>query len=86
MNGLLTDRQSRTGWLLIIISALYLVYFIKVRLFAEGVPIANKEWAYFIGMSVCLMLGTANVRMAAIREEKRQRERSKRNPCERRLT
>ena len=70
----LDDRQKRTGWLLIIISALYLVWFFKVRLLAEGLPIAKREWIYFIGMSVCLMLGTANVRMAAIRAEKRKLE------------
>jgi hypothetical protein len=74
--SLLSDRQSRTGWLLIIISALYLVWFFKVRLLAEGLPIEKKEWLYFIGMSVCLMLGTANVRMAAMREEKRKLEQS----------
>jgi hypothetical protein len=72
LKGLLDDRQKRTGWLLIIISALYLVWFFKVRLLAEGLPIAKKEWIYFIGMSICLMLGTANVRMAALREERRK--------------
>ena len=76
MKGILDDRQARTGWLLIIIWALYIVWFFKVRLFAEGLPIANKEWLYFIGMSVCLMLGTANVRMAALRAEKRKAEAS----------
>jgi hypothetical protein len=76
VNGLLNDRQSRTGWLLIIISALYLVWFFKVRLLAEGLPIEKKEWIYFVGMSVCLMLGTANVRMAALRAEKRKLEES----------
>ena len=72
MKGLLDDRQKRTGWLLIIVSALYLVWFFKVRLLAEGLPIEKKEWLYFIGMSICLMLGTANVRMAALREEKKK--------------
>ena len=70
----LEDRQTRTGWLLIIISALYLVWFFKVRLLAEGLPIEKREWIYFIGMSVCLMLGTANVRMAAMRAQKRKLE------------
>ena len=70
----MNDRQSRTGWLLIIISAVYLVWFFKVRLLAEGLPIERKEWFYFIGMSICLMLGTANVRMAALRAEKRKAE------------
>ena len=72
----LGDRQKRTGWLLIIISALYLVWFFKVRLLAEGLPIEKREWIYFIGMSICLMLGTANVRVAAMRDEKRRLEES----------
>ena len=72
----LDDRQKRTGWLLIVISALYLVWFFKVRLLAEGLPIEKREWIYFVGMSICLMLGTANVRMAAMREEKRKLEES----------
>ena len=72
----LDDRQKRTGWLLIVISALYLVWFFKVRLLAEGLPIEKREWIYFIGMSICLMLGTANVRMAALRAEKRKSEES----------
>ena len=75
----LDDRQSRTGWLLIIISAFYLVWFFKVRLLAEGLPIEKREWLYFIGMSICLMLGTANVRMAAMRDEKRRLEQSNKN-------
>ena len=74
MKGILDDRQARTGWLLIIISALYLVWFFKVRLFTDGLPIEKKEWLYFVGMSFCLMLGTANVRMAALRAEKRKLE------------
>jgi hypothetical protein len=73
------DRQTRTGWLLIIISAVYLVWFFKVRLFAEGLPIEKKEWIYFVGMSICLMLGTANVRMAAMRAEKRKQESNKKS-------
>jgi len=72
----LDDRQKRTGWLLIIVSALYLVWFFKVRLLAEGLPIEKREWLYFIGMSICLMLGTANVRVAAMRDEKRRLEES----------
>jgi hypothetical protein len=76
LKGILDDRQARTGWLLIIIAALYLVWFFKVRLFAEGLPLEKKEWVYFIGMSICLMLGTANVRMAAMRAEKRKLEES----------
>jgi hypothetical protein len=79
LKGFLDDRQKRTGWLLIIVSTLYLVWFFKVRLLAEGLPIEKKEWIYFIGMSICLMLGTANVRMAALREERRKAEQSKKS-------
>ena len=67
-------RQGRTGWTLLIFGAVYLLWFFKARLFAEGLPIERKEWLYFFGMSVCLMLGTANVRMSAMREEKRNLE------------
>ena len=75
----LDDRQKRTGWLLIVVSALYLVWFFKVRLLTEGLPIDKREWIYFIGMSICLMLGTANVRMATMRAEKRKLEQSNKN-------
>ena len=68
MNWIPDDRQARTGWMLIIISALYLVWFFKVRLLSEGLPIERKEWIYFALMILILMLGTANIRLAAMRE------------------
>ena len=77
--SLLDDRQKRTGWLLIVVSAFYLVWFFKVRLLAEGLPIEKREWIYFVGMSICLMLGTANVRMAALREERKKSAKSNKN-------
>ena len=67
----LDDRQKRTGWLLVAVSTLYLVWFLKVRLFSAGLPIERREWIYFAGMIVILMLGTANIRMAAMRERRR---------------
>jgi hypothetical protein len=66
----LDDRQKRTGWLLVAVSTLYLVWFVKVRLFSAGLPIERREWIYFAGMIVILMLGTANIRMAAMRERR----------------
>jgi hypothetical protein len=45
-----------------------------VRLIEAGPPIATKEWLIFAGMSICLMLGTANLRMAAMREDKQRAE------------
>ena len=66
----LDDRQKRTGWLLVAVSTLYLIWFLKVRLFSAGLPIERREWIYFAGMIVILMLGTANIRMAAMRERR----------------
>jgi hypothetical protein len=68
----LDDRQKRTGWLLIAVSAGYLVWFLKVRLLPAGLPIEKKEWIYFAAMIVCLMLGTANIRLAALRDQRRK--------------
>jgi hypothetical protein len=67
----LDDRQKRTGWLLIAVAGGYLVWFAKVRLLTPGLPIEKKEWLYFAAMVVCLMLGTANIRLAALRERRK---------------
>ena len=69
----LDDRQKRTGWLLITVSAVYLVYFVKVRLLTAGLPIDKKEWIYVAGMILILMLGTANIRLAMTREQRKSK-------------
>ena len=66
----LDDRQKRTGWLLVAVSTVYLVWFAKTRLLAAGLPIERKEWIYVAGMILILMLGTANIRLAAMRERR----------------
>jgi hypothetical protein len=50
----------------------YIAYFLRVRLFAPGPMIEKKEWVQFIGTFVVLMLGTINVRLAAMRERRRK--------------
>jgi len=65
---LLDDRQKRTGWLLVAVSTVYLVWFAKTRLLTAGLPIDRKEWIYFAGMILILMIGTANIRLAMMRE------------------
>ena len=62
-------RQKRTGWMLIVVGVGY------HRLFPQGAAVrgrarrsTSKEWFYFIGMLVLIMLGTINVRMAEMRE------------------
>lgn len=57
-------RQGRTGWTLVTVGTVYILWFLKTRLFAAGDPIANKEWFYVVSMIVLIMLGTVNIRMA----------------------
>ncbi len=61
-------RQKRTGWTLVAVGVCYILYFLKVRLFAAGTEITNKEWFYLVGMCALIMIGTINIRMAEMRE------------------
>ena len=61
------SRQKIIGWILVVVSVAYIAYFLKVRLFTPGPIIEKKEWVQFIGSFITLMLGTINVRMAAMR-------------------
>jgi hypothetical protein len=65
-NGM--SRQKRTGWLIVIVSVGYIVYFLKARVFEVGPQISGKEWLYFALMCGLVMLGTINIRMAEMRE------------------
>ena len=66
------SRQKLIGWMLVVVSVAYIAYFLKVRLFTPGPIIEKKEWVQFIGSFVILMLGTINVRMAAMRARQRR--------------
>jgi len=68
----LISRQKIVGWILIVVSVAYIAYFLRVRLLAPGPILEKKEWMQFIGSFVTLMLGTINVRMAAMRERRRK--------------
>ena len=46
--------------------------FVRVRLLDVGPVVEKKEWVQFIGSLVILVLGTINVRMAAMRERRRK--------------
>jgi hypothetical protein len=67
------SRQKLIGWVLIIVSAAYILYFLKVRLLEPGPSLEKKEWVQFISSVLVFMLGTMNVRMAAMRRRQRQR-------------
>ena len=61
-------RQRRTGWTIIVISVVFILYFLKSRVFATGPEISRKEWFYFAVMFFGIILGTINVRMDEMRE------------------
>jgi hypothetical protein len=65
------SRQKLIGWVLIVFSSAYILYFLKVKLFEPGPALEKKEWVQFIGSILIFMLGTINVRMAAMRRSQR---------------
>ena len=66
------SRHKTVGWILIIASVAYIAYFLKVRLLVEEPAVEKKEWVQFISSFVILFLGTINVRMAAMRLQRRK--------------
>ena len=66
------SRQKIVGWVLVVVSSLFIVYYLKARLLVAGPPLEKAEWLRLIGSVVILMLGTANVRLAAMREQNRK--------------
>ena len=66
------DRQKVVGWVLVAVSVAYLVYFWRGRLFEPGPVLSNNEWARVAGSIVVLMIGTINVRLAAMRDRRRR--------------
>jgi hypothetical protein len=66
------SRQKVVGWVLIVASVAFIAYFLKVRVFAPGPAIEKNEWVQFVGSIVIFMLGTVNVRMAAMRMQRRK--------------
>ena len=66
------SRQKLVGWILIVVGGAYLLYFLRVRLFAPGPVLEKKEWINFFGSLLGLFLGTINVRMAAMRERRQK--------------
>jgi hypothetical protein len=66
----LISRQKVVGWVLIVVSALFIAYFLKVRLLSSGPALERADWVRFIGAIATLMIGTINVRMAAMRGRK----------------
>jgi hypothetical protein len=68
----LIGRQKLVGWILIAVSVAYIAYFLRVRLLETGPVLEWKEWVQVIGSIVVFMLGTINVRLAAMRSRSRK--------------
>ena len=66
------DRQKITGWILVVVSTAFILYFLKVRLLGTGPALERKEWFQLIVSIAVLMIGTMNVRLAARRAERRK--------------
>ncbi len=68
------SRQKLVGWILVIVSAGYLAYLVRTRLLVAGVPLEKREWLEIIGLIATLMIGTINIRIAAMRQRRRTRD------------
>ena len=66
------DRQKLIGWLLVVVSVAYVAYFLKVRVLSAGPLIEKKEWVQLVLSIVVFMIGTANIRLAALRARRRR--------------
>ncbi len=66
------NRQKITGWILVIVSAAYLAYFLRVRVLTPGPLLTGKDWFNLITAAAVLIVGIANVRLAAMREQNRR--------------
>ena len=66
------DRQKLIGWLLVVVSVAYVAYFLKVRVLSAGPLIEKKEWVQLVLSVVVFMIGTANIRLAALRARRRR--------------
>jgi hypothetical protein len=66
------NRQKITGWVLVVISAAYLAWFLRVRVLMPGPLLTGKDWFNLITAIAVLIIGIANVRLAAMRERNRR--------------
>jgi hypothetical protein len=66
------NRQKITGWILVIVSAAYLAYFLRVRVLTPGPLLTGKDWFNLITAAAVLIVGIANVRLAAMRGQNRR--------------
>jgi hypothetical protein len=61
------SRQKIVGWMLVIVSAAYLAYFWRIKIMSPGPLLSRGDWFNLITAIACLIIGIANVRLAAIK-------------------
>jgi hypothetical protein len=66
------NRQKITGWVLVVISSVYLAYFFRIKVMAPGPLLTRNDWFNLITAVAVLIIGIINVRLAAAREQNRR--------------
>ena len=66
------NRQKITGWVLVVISSVYLAYFFRIKVMTTGPLLTRQDWFNLITAIAVLIIGIINVRLAAMREQNRR--------------
>ena len=66
------NRQKITGWILVIVSSVYLAYFFRIKVMTPGPLLTRNDWFNLVTAIAVLMIGIINVRLAAMREQNRR--------------
>ena len=64
------SRQKITGWIMVIVSVGYLAYFWRIKVMEPGPLLTRRDWFNLITAIAVLIIGVANVRLAAMRDRR----------------
>ena len=66
------NRQKITGWVLVVVSSVYLAYFFRIKVMTPGPLLTRNDWFNLITAIAVLIIGIINLRLAAVREQNRR--------------
>jgi hypothetical protein len=66
------NRQKITGWVLVVVSSVYLAYFFRIKVMTSGPLLTRNDWFNLITAIAVLIIGIINVRLAAMRDQNRR--------------
>jgi hypothetical protein len=66
------NRQKVTGWVLVVVSTVYLAYFFRIKVMTPGPLLTRNDWFNLITAIAVLIIGIINLRLAARREQNRR--------------